>query len=183
MESFLFYLTAAKLFYYKSKGICSRSASRLEANDSLLRIFCFMVHLSGKVRNRSCHRYWAPLCCGVAATLTHNKVHPCENRKTLGSQIRCGREISTAFVQRYFCVPLTLGIWTLVVLILCTVARSLLISSCLNRLRGYISGIYFSSLVQELWSKITLTELRNESNTKNVQIQVGDFRMSSHSQG
>jgi hypothetical protein len=38
MESFLFYLTVGKLFYYESKGICSRSASRLEANDSLLRI-------------------------------------------------------------------------------------------------------------------------------------------------
>jgi hypothetical protein len=38
-----------------------------------------------------------------------------------------------------------------------------------------LPGIYFSSLVEELCSKITLTELRNESNTKDVQIQVGDF--------
>jgi hypothetical protein len=55
------------------------------------------------------------------------------------------------------------------------VVRTVLISSCPNRFRGFILGIYFFSLVEELWSKITLVELRNESKTKDIQIQGGEF--------
>ena len=145
MESCLFYLTAGNLFLRKRKGICTWSPRRLEAKESLLRIVCFVVHLPGKVQNRSCHpSCWVPPFRGVTTTLIHYKAHPWGQENTGVTNLLWAAIKYSICATTHLC-PVGAGEMTA-----CgsqTVHNFALffISSCPNRFRGSISGICFST--------------------------------------